>query len=103
MAILGLCFIDNISKHMYNLCIDKHNLRIVMKERIKQLAIEANLIASEPNGFDQNNLSKAQQKFAELIVRECAEMVRIQNEQFMENESHNGVVSTDVLKHFGFE
>jgi len=43
------------------------------------------------------------EKFAELIVRECAEMVRIQNEQFMENESHYGVVSTDILKHFGFE
>ena len=43
-----------------------------MNERIRQLAIEANMIALEPNGFDQNNLSKAQQKFAELIVRECA-------------------------------
>ena len=74
-----------------------------MNDRIKELAIEANLISSESNGFDQTRLSKAQQKFAELIVKECAEMVRIQNEQFMENESHNGVVSTDVLKHFGFE
>ena len=45
-----------------------------MNERIRQLAIEAKLIASEPNGFDQNNLSKAQQKFAELIVRECAKV-----------------------------
>ena len=43
------------------------------------------------------------EKLAELIVRECAELVRIQNEQFMENESHYGVVSADVLKHFGFE
>ena len=43
------------------------------------------------------------ERFAELIVRECAEMVRIQNEQFMANESHYGVVSTDVLKHFGVE
>ncbi len=42
-----------------------------MNERIRQLAIEAKLIASEPNGFDQNNLSKAQQKFAELIIQEC--------------------------------
>jgi len=45
-----------------------------VNERIRQLAIEAKLIASEPNGFDQNNLSKAQQKFAELIVRECAKV-----------------------------
>jgi len=28
MAILGLCFIDKISKHMYNLRIDKHILMI---------------------------------------------------------------------------
>ena len=46
-----------------------------MNERIRQLAIEAKLIASEPNGFDQNNLSKAQQKFAELIATECISVV----------------------------
>ena len=51
----------------------------------------------EMDEYDRNAI----QKFAELIVRECAEMVRIQNEQFMQNESHYGVVSTDVLKHFG--
>jgi hypothetical protein len=42
-----------------------------MNERIKQLAIEANLISPESNGFDPTRLSIAQQKFAELIVREC--------------------------------
>jgi hypothetical protein len=41
-----------------------------MNERIKQLAIEAKLIASEPNGFDPTRLSISQQRFAELIVRE---------------------------------
>ncbi len=46
-----------------------------MKEQIRQLAVEAKLIASEPNGFDQNNLSKAQQKFAELIVAECIDKI----------------------------
>jgi hypothetical protein len=45
-----------------------------MNERIKILAVEAKLIASEPNGFDQNNLSKAQEKFAELIVQECVQL-----------------------------
>ena len=74
-----------------------------MNERIKQLAIESKLIAPEYNGFDHTRLSISQQKFAELIVQECAEMVRIQNEQFMENESHYGVVSTDILKHFGIK
>ena len=43
-----------------------------MNERIKELAIEANMIASEPNGFDPTGLTKSQQKFAELIVKECA-------------------------------
>jgi hypothetical protein len=46
-----------------------------MNERIKQLAIEANLISSESNGFDQTRLSIAQQKFAELIVREMCGMM----------------------------
>jgi hypothetical protein len=50
-----------------------------MKERIKQLAIEANLIASESNGFDQTRLSKAQQKFAELIVDDiCNDMMSLE-------------------------
>jgi hypothetical protein len=74
-----------------------------MNKRIQELAEQAGLISSEFNGFDRTTITKAEEKFAELIVQECAEMVRIQNEQFMENESHNGVVSTDVLKHFGFE
>ena len=44
-----------------------------------------------------------QKRFADMIVKECAELVRIQNEQFMENESHYGVVSADILKHFGVD
>ena len=43
-----------------------------MNERIRELAIEANMIAYEPNGFDPTGLTKSQQKFAELIVKECA-------------------------------
>ena len=43
-----------------------------MNERNRELAIEANMIASEPNGFDPTGLTKSQQKFAELIVKECA-------------------------------
>jgi len=71
-----------------------------MNERIKELAARSNFGHME-NGevvYDHRL-----EKFAELIVWECAEMVRIQNEQFMENESHYGVVSTDILKHFGLE
>ena len=42
-----------------------------MNERIKELAIEADLIAAIPNGFDSTQLSVAQVKFAELIIKEC--------------------------------
>ena len=43
------------------------------------------------------------EKFAQLIVRECAEMVRKNNYQFMSNEQHYGVTSGDILNHFGVE
>ena len=46
-----------------------------MNERIKQLAIEAKLIAAEPNGFDQTSLSPAQVRFAQLIVSKCIELM----------------------------
>jgi hypothetical protein len=46
-----------------------------MNERLKQLAIESKLIAPEYNGFDHTRLSISQQRFAELIVRECIEQV----------------------------
>ena len=47
-----------------------------MSERIKQLAIDATLIVAEPNGFDPTRLSMSQQKFAELIVKECCVSMR---------------------------
>jgi hypothetical protein len=46
-----------------------------MNERLKQLAIESKLIAPEYNGFDHTRLSISQQRFAELIVRECLDIV----------------------------
>ena len=69
-----------------------------MNNRIKELI---KVVGTDVSGKWMNVDNSV--KFAELIVRECAEIVRIQNEQFMENESHYGVVSTDVLKHFGIE
>ena len=70
-----------------------------MNERIKELAEQCGF-RPQPSIYDRNQ-SFDIEKFAELIVKECAELVRVQNEQFMENESHYGIVSTDVLKHFG--
>jgi hypothetical protein len=67
-----------------------------MNERIKQLAIEANLISPESNGFDPTRLSIAQQKFAELIVRECADIATMNQHQWASAGSY-------VLEHFGVE
>jgi len=65
-----------------------------MNERIKELAIEANLISSESNGFDQTRLSIAQQKFAELIVKECANIA----------DTAEPFLASDLIKeHFGVE
>jgi hypothetical protein len=75
-----------------------------VNERIRQLAIEAKLIASEPNGFDQNNLSKAQQKFAELIVRECAGLFPNVCVEIETDYGHTPVIASDYIKqHFGVE
>jgi hypothetical protein len=68
-----------------------------MNERIKQLAIEANLISSESNGFDQTRLSIAQQKFAELIVRECALTAGLMEHQGRPN------IGAQILDNFGVE
>lgn len=43
-----------------------------MTNRLEQLAIDAGLIAGETNGFDRTALSPAEQRFAELIMAECA-------------------------------
>ena len=65
-----------------------------MNEHIKQLAIESKLIAPEYNGFDPTRLSIAQQKFAELIVRECMTNLYL-------NGYDDAVVQ--IQKHFGVE
>ena len=45
-----------------------------MNERIKELAVEADLLIKKSNGdeFRYGNFDPKFQKFAELIVRECA-------------------------------
>ena len=67
-----------------------------MNERIKELAQESGLIAKEYNGFDRTNMTPAEKKFAELIVRECAD---ISDASF-----HNGSAGyLAILKNFGVE
>ena len=58
-----------------------------MNQRILELAIDAGIVSAEYNGFDPTGLTKAQRKFAELIVRECATLAY---------DGPNG-----ILEHFG--
>jgi hypothetical protein len=60
-----------------------------MNERIKELAREAGLLAYNPEG-----LPTKLEKFAELIVRECADIATINQHQWHSAGSY-------VLKHFG--
>jgi len=68
-----------------------------MNERIRELLLQATTLRGPP--FIRFKVD--QEKFALLIVRECAEMVRKNNYQFMSNEQHYGVTSGDILNHFG--
>ena len=64
----------------------------MMNDRIKELAEEAvNAVQSRPNGIC--DMSKYNQKFAELIVRECADIAL--------REDHDPYEC--ILKHFGFK
>jgi len=75
-----------------------------MNERIKQLAIQAKLISAEPNGFDPTRLSMSQQKFAELIVKECAE--HLESSVLVPNSEHSRVkwkCIRAIKEHFGVE
>ena len=76
-----------------------------MNERIKQLAIEANLISPESNGFDPTRLSIAQQKFAELIVAECLGIVDDAERGGSNDIWDNAVkfIRRDLREHFGVE
>ena len=64
-----------------------------MNERIKQLAEQANVLHTE--FFDNEWEVK---KFAELIVRECAEVG-----SFGHGPTDSGLIKREVLEHFGFE
>lgn len=63
-----------------------------MNERIKELALQAGLISSEHNGFDPTFLTMSQKKFAELIVRECANVAA----------DHDALdIYEEIREHFG--
>jgi len=77
-----------------------------MNERLKQLAIEAKLIAPEYNGFDHTRLSISQQRFAELIVQECAGIARkVGNNTDPSDFALDRCfeIENKILEHFGVE
>jgi hypothetical protein len=67
-----------------------------MNERIKELAEEAvNAVQSRPNGIC--DMSKYNQKFAELIIQECATMFQLTHT----DEQYPRRIDKTILKHFG--
>ena len=67
-----------------------------MNDRIRELAEEAvNAVQSRPNGIC--DMSKYNQKFAELIVKECAELFPLT----ITDEPHQRRIDKTILKHFG--
>ena len=73
-----------------------------MNERIKQLVLQSQLVYETTDGKVYNSwedyvdLTEYVEKFAELIVRECAKRVDYW-------ESRQGEHADDLLKHFGVE
>jgi len=65
-----------------------------MNERIKELIKQATTIEEHKWGVSYDNFDK--EKFAELIVRECADVATINAHQWASP-------GTYVLKHFGVE
>jgi capsule polysaccharide export protein KpsE/RkpR len=69
-----------------------------MNERIVDLYEQASSIASEEENSTKSYKDRVMIKFAELIVRECAD---IANTGIDPAESH--LIGNDILEHFGVE
>ena len=81
-----------------------------MNERIKELAVASQLVYEEDGKLISTwehyvDLSEELEKFAELIVRECARVIdRGDGEMSSQAEtSWCNVCRDDILKHFGVE
>ncbi len=82
-----------------------------MNNRIQELKLEAAVWAKQNHqAADPENLTKQEyeqivllmtDKFAELIIQECAEFVRYKAEKSMSQEIL--YVGNDLLTHFGIE
>jgi hypothetical protein len=70
-----------------------------MNERIKELMFDAGLNSDYVEGFD-SIYSKQLEKFAELIVRECAKSA---NDWYQNHDKIHSDPMSYVLAHFGVE
>jgi len=69
-----------------------------MNERIRELELEAAYGNIDPNGpFTAEEFNQFTAKFAELIVRECAELAT------KEYDNRGAIHGNDLLQHFGVE
>ena len=75
-----------------------------MNERIRQLAEQAGMIVGDAGEFDMAKFMPKEVKFAELIVRECAEIAKkVDGDESDDYQSGRTWAGIDVLKHFGVE
>lgn len=72
----------------------------MMNERIKELAEQAQKIVGYLDGGYTEIKALDQEKFAELIVRECANYLDDFNKENMVEE---GIGGAELKKHFGVE
>ena len=70
-----------------------------MNERIRELAVEAGMILGDAGEFDMAKFMPKEVKFAELIVRECADLVDTLNEAYDAPSTAGKFIKT----HFGIE
>ena len=70
-----------------------------MQTKIKELAYQANLL--DDDGWNTTNLTNSTEKFAELIINECAMLTL----DYKNDDHYNGWLDfrAAIRKHFGVE
>ena len=70
-----------------------------MQTKIKELAYQANLL--DDDGWNTTNLTNSTEKFAELIINECAMLTL----DYKNDDHYNGWLDfrNAIRKHFGVE
>jgi hypothetical protein len=76
-----------------------------VNERIKELAVQADLLIKKTNGdeFRYGNFDPKFQKFAELIVKECAEICMKEFDTGLLMAPQAPRIAKQIKEHFGVE